>query len=248
MILPRISVITVVYNNANGIENTIISILNQNYQNVEYIIIDGASTDGTVDIIKKYENHIHCWISEPDRGLYDAMNKGLKRATGEYIMFLNSGDLFYNSEVLANIFKNEKNFDVFYGDTKMIDEKNIELGPRRLQAPKSLTWKSFRKGMLVSHQALIIKRELISEYDLQYCFSSDFDWVIKILRKAKKICNTGLVITASREGGVTKQNLLRSLKERFLIMKKNYGLFPTLINHAGFFFRFTVFYFKHRRF
>ena len=112
-----ISIVTVSYNAVLTIEQTILSVINQTYPNVEYIIIDGGSTDGTVDIIKKYANKIAYWVSEPDKGIYDAMNKGGLKATGDFIQFLNAGDWFENEHVIEKIFKDwYKRVDVIYGD------------------------------------------------------------------------------------------------------------------------------------
>ena len=112
-----ISIVTVSYNAVLTIEQTILSVINQTYPNVEYIIIDGGSTDGTVDIIKKYEDKIAYWVSEPDKGIYDAMNKGGLKATGDFIQFLNAGDWFENEYVIEKIFKDwYKRVDVIYGD------------------------------------------------------------------------------------------------------------------------------------
>ena len=118
MQFPHISIITISYNAVKDIENTILSVLNQTYPNIEYIIIDGGSTDGTLDIIKKYQDKITYWVSEPDKGIYDAMNKGTLKATGEWLNFMNAGDTFYNEQVLENVFRdnNWENTDVIYGD------------------------------------------------------------------------------------------------------------------------------------
>jgi len=229
---PKISIITISFNAEKEIENTIKSVVNQEYSNIEYIIIDGKSSDGTTAIIKKYESKISRWSSEPDGGLYDAMNKGIKKATGDYIIFMNAGDIFYESETLSKIFDNKNELqDIYYGETIIVDENNNELGLRRLSAPAELNWKSFKRGMRVSHQAFIAKMDLVELYDLQYKFSADFDWCIKIMKKSSKIKNTNLIICRYLDGGLTKHNLVPSLKERFKIMRKFYGLFSTLINH-----------------
>lgn len=118
MIQPKISVVTVCYNAINDIEKTILSVINQTYSNIEYIIIDGGSTDGTMDIVNKYKDKIDVIVSEPDKGIYDAMNKGIDRATGDWINFMNAGDCFFNNVALENVFPRNYesvNFDILYG-------------------------------------------------------------------------------------------------------------------------------------
>jgi len=229
---PKISVITISFNAEKDIEKTIKSVVNQTFRNIEYIVIDGKSTDGTISIIKKYNSKISYWSSEPDKGLYDAMNKGITKATGDYIIFMNAGDIFYEQETLSKIFDtNEEPQDIYYGETIIVDSNNKEVGMRRLSAPEELNWKSFKRGMRVSHQAFIAKMELVEPYDLQYKFSADFDWCIKIMKKSTKIKNTNLIICRYLDGGLTKHNLVPSLKERYKIMTKFYGVFSTFFNH-----------------
>lgn len=124
---PLISVITVVYNAAQTLEPTMLSVINQTYKNVEYIIIDGGSTDGTVDIIKKYEDKIAYWVSESDKGIYDAMNKGIDRATGEWINFMNAGDSFATQDVLCTVFErgHYNDIDIIYGNVYLIGQKKV---------------------------------------------------------------------------------------------------------------------------
>ena len=149
----KISVITVCYNAISTIEPTILSVLNQTYPNVEYIIIDGGSTDGTVDIIKKYANRLAYWVSEPDKGIYDAMNKGIAVATGEYINFMNAGDVFYKNNTLNCIFFNyKKNSDIIYGDS-IIRFNNGELRYNR----SSQDVQSLSKGPIYRHGASFVK-------------------------------------------------------------------------------------------
>ena len=165
MFQPKLSIITIVYNNVQDIERTLKSIIGQTYPDIEYIVIDGASTDGTLDIIKKYENRIAKLISEKDDGIYDAMNKGLAVATGDYVLFMNSGDEIYTNNTVANVFATEDDADIYYGETEMINDAGESLGKRRHKAPRQLTWKSFKYGMSVSHQAIYIKRSLTVQYD-----------------------------------------------------------------------------------
>lgn len=234
---PKFSIITVTYNAAKVLEDTIQSIVTQTYKNTEYIIVDGGSTDGTLDIIQKYKEHIHTVVSEPDKGLYDAMNKGIKLATGDYICFLNAGDGLHEDDTLQQMVHSITGTelpDVLYGETEIVDSEGHFLHMRRLSAPEKLTWKSFKKGMLVCHQAFFARRDRVEPYDLQYRFSADFDWCIRIMKKAKVLHNTHLTIIDYLNEGMTTQNQKASLKERFRIMAKHYGMASTIMYHAWF--------------
>lgn len=244
---PKLSVITIVYNNAKDIERTMLSVLNQSYKNIEYIIIDGASTDGTLDIIKKHENRLAKLISEKDKGIYDAMNKGLAQATGDYVLFMNSGDEIYESTTVENIFATAPNADIYYGETEMYDENWNSLGPRRHRAPEIFTWRSFKYGMNISHQAIYIKRSLTEPYNLKYKYSADIDWVIKIAKKASSIVNTRLYVAKYLVGGMSKQKHRESLKERFKIFSHYYGFVTNVINHVIIAFNLVFYFIKHRR-
>ncbi|MCF8357671.1 MAG: glycosyltransferase [Prolixibacteraceae bacterium] len=248
--LPKISVITVVFNDADNVEGTIKSVVNQNYPDIEYIVIDGASTDGTKEIIEKYSDRISFWLSEPDTGLYNAMNKGIEKASGHYVLFLNSGDKLHNPEILQTIFAqlNGQLPDVVFGETMIVAEDESEIGLRRLKAPEILTWKSLRDGMLVCHQSFLASRELAPEYDEMYRFAADYDWMLKILKKADSIHNSQLIIASFLDGGVSKKNIRKGLRERFSIMVNNYGFFPTLFRHFVIGFRFFSFLVKYKRF
>lgn len=242
-ISPKLSVITVVYNAESALLKTIKSVKSQTYKNIEYIIVDGGSSDHTLDVIKDNDSFITKWISEKDNGLYDAMNKGLAIATGDYILYLNAGDLFYRDDTVENIFKKGE-ADVYYGETVVIDERGKELGYRRLRAPKKLTWKSFRMGMLVCHQSIILKRNIVENYNLQYRYTADYDWVLRALKKANKIINVDFVISKFEAGGYSSKNMKNSNVERFHIMKKYYGLLQTLFFHIIMTFRLIFTYLK----
>jgi glycosyltransferase involved in cell wall biosynthesis len=255
--LPVISVITVVFNSVQLLERTISSILEQTYPNIEYLIIDGGSTDGTLDIIRKYENQIAFWTSGPDKGLYDAMNKGLQAATGDYVWFLNSGDLPYERETLTGVFKGPGAGSpgaIYYGDTMVVDSDYKEVGLRRLRPPEHLTWKSFRKGMLVCHQAILVSRRIAPEFNLKYPHSADFEWVIQSLKRASGhegisgVVNTHQVLCRFLDGGQSKRTIRVSLLERFDIMRRNYGLIPTVLRHIPIAIRFAWFISRNRRF
>ena len=245
---PIISVITVVFNAENSIGRTIESVVGQSYDRLEYIIIDGKSTDKTLDIIKSYEGIDHL-LSEPDSGLYDAMNKGLELATGDYVWFLNAGDQVFQSDTMEKMVAGLSGMpDIIYGGTMIIDEDQNEIGDRRLKPPDQLSWKSFRQGMLVCHQSIIVKREIAPKYNLDYRFSADIDWAIRSAKNSELIHNSKLTLSKFLEGGLTRHNIKAGLKERFVIMKHYYGLIPTVLRHFVFGFRLTNFYLKNRRF
>jgi len=245
---PVISVITVVYNGENHIGQTIESVINQTWGQIEYIIVDGQSTDKTLEVIARYEG-IDQLISEPDSGLYDAMNKGLKEASGDYVWFLNSGDQIYTHDTVERMLVGlDEMPDVIYGGTMIIDEEQNEIGDRRLKPPDPLTWQSFRQGMVVCHQSILVKRELAPEYNLAYHLSGDIDWVIRACRPAGHIHYSGLILSRFLEGGLTRHNIKAGLKERFRIMTHYYGFIPTVLRHFLFGIRLTNFYLKNRRF
>ena len=236
---PKFTIITVTYNAGKVLEKTIQSVISQSYRNVEYIIVDGKSKDNTLKIADLYKEWIHNLVSEPDKVLYDAMNKGIRLATGNYLCFLNAGDKLHDENTLQRIvdsLKEKTQPDVLYGETAIVDENGNFLHMRRLSTPQELNWKSFRQGMLVCHQAFFAKRELAVQepYLLDYRFSADFDWCIRIMKKAKCLHNTRLTIIDYLNEGMTTQNHKASLKERFRIMVKHYGWISTVIHHCWF--------------
>ncbi len=229
---PFLSIITIVYNNAKGIERTLLSVLNQTYKPIEYIVIDGGSDDGTLDILQKYETSISKFISEPDKGIYDAMNKGLALATGDYVLFMNSGDEIYAPDTVEKVFACADNADIYYGETEMINNKLESLGRRRHKAPDEFTWKSFKYGMNISHQAIYVKRSLTIPYNQSnYQLSADIDWILNIAKRSSKIVNTRQYVAKYLVGGMSKKKHLQSLKERYQIFKEYYGFIPNLFNH-----------------
>jgi len=247
MFRPRLSVITIVYNNAADIERTMRSVLEQTYPDIEYIIVDGLSTDGTLDIIKKYKDKLGKLISEKDEGIYDAMNKGLAVATGDYVLFMNSGDEIYAKDTVAKVFAAADNADIYYGETEMIDSTGKSLGQRRHKAPENFTWRSFKYGMSVSHQAIYVKRSLAEPFDRKYELSADIDWILNAAKKAKKIINVHQYVAKYLVGGMSKKRHRQSLQERFDIMKRHYGLVPTLFNHVIIAFNLGWYWLRHRR-
>lgn len=238
---PKFSLITVTYNAGAVLEDTIQSIITQTYKNVEYILIDGASTDNTMRIIERYRDHIHTVVSEPDQGLYDAMNKGLSLATGDYVCFLNAGDCLHEDDTLLGMVHSVAASheapcppDVLYGDTALVDNEGHFLRMRRLTPPEHLTWKSFRHGMLVCHQAFFARRAIAPHYDLRYRFSADFDWCIRVMKQARYLHNTHLTLVDYLDEGLTTRNHRASLIERFHIMCRHYGTVPTVMRHLWF--------------
>lgn len=234
---PTFSIITVTYNAEKVLEDTIQSVIAQTYHHIEYILIDGASKDGTMKVVERYRDRIHTVVSEPDKGIYDAMNKGIARATGDYVCFLNAGDSFHAANTLQQIahsINGTKLPDVLYGETALVNAEGHFQRMRRLSAPEVLTWKSFRKGMLVCHQAFFAKRALAVPYELRYRYSADFDWCIRVMKQAQTLHNTHLTVIDYLDEGMTTQNRKASLRERFRIMSTHYGLLSTVAHHAWF--------------
>lgn len=228
----KISIITIVYNNIRDIEYTIQSVLAQSYPHIEYIVVDGASTDGTTQLLQHYEPRLAKLISEKDKGIYDAMNKGLQAATGDYVLFLNSGDSLYDKETIQQIVTQGQGADIIYGQTKLIDEDRNIIGDRRHKAPATFGWKSFKYGMNICHQAIYVKRDIAPLYDLQYKLSADVDWVIRAAKKAKTSKNIQQYVARYLVGGMSQQRHKQSLIERYQIFKKHYGLLPNILNHG----------------
>lgn len=241
---PNFSIISVTFNAEFFLERTILSVLGQTYPRVEFIVVDGASKDGTLAIIERYDKRISRWISEPDKGLYDAMNKGMKMATGDYLCFLNAGDMFYEPETLQKMVDSIQSQselpDVLYGHTVLVDESGRFKRMRRLEPPEELNWKSFRQGMLVCHQAFFAKRTIAVDYDLNFRYSADQDWCIRTMKKADKLFNTHLTLIRYLEEGMSTRNRKASLKERFQIMVRHYGWFSTIVHHFWFVIRAVI--------
>ena len=248
------SLITCTYNAAAELPPTIKSVEAQTYQAVEHLIIDGASTDETLSMVETYReraaggSHQVVIRSERDRGLYDAMNKALSLATGDYLVFLNAGDSLPAPDTLERIaegieaagYRGEKLPGVLYGQTHIVDSNRQFVGQRHLTAPDKLSWRSFRWGMLVCHQAFYVRTDLVRSlhYDLRYRYSADFDWCIRVLKKCEEqglaIHNTHLVVADFLQGGMTTEYHHASLKERYHVMCRHYGTIPSLFMHGWF--------------
>lgn len=222
--LPVISIITIVLNGNDSLESTITSVINQTYPNIEYIVVDGGSTDGTRNIIKKYEKHISKWISEKDDGIYDAMNKGLRMATGRYVWFMNSGDEIYDMHTLSTIITQKEDVDVYYGDA-IFKNPQGQLVRWRGLLPKHLHWKDLAWGMIVSHQAFIAKRSISPSFSTTYRIASDVEWTLRVLRQSKKVVNTKLILTVVLENGISTTQSKLGNKETRAILRENFGIF-----------------------
>ena len=241
---PKFSIITVTYNAASVIEPTLASVAAQSYRNFEYLLIDGGSTDDTVAKAKASGIEFAHIVSERDNGLYDAMNKGIKMAEGDYLCFLNAGDAFHSSDTLERIVaaipEGDSLPDVLYGETAEVDENRCFVRMRRLSVPEKLHWKSFKQGMLVCHQAFYARRELAPLYDLKYRLSADVDWCIKIMKRSENMVNVGFTVVDYLQNGLSLQNHRASLIERFKIMCRHYGVFSTVMHHIWFVLRAVI--------
>lgn len=203
--MQRISVITVNFNNSEGLWKTMGSVCSQDYKSVEYIVIDGASTDGSKDAILRFSDKIAYWVSEPDRGIYDAMNKALLHATGDYVLFLNSGDYFCSSHVLSKVFHDVQTKDLLVGRQRFV-QKNKECGISPLLHVNEINMEYFLSSTL-PHQSTFIKKSLFDvcgPYDTSYLVCAD--WVFWIEAVVRHHCTIGILsgaISYMEEGGVS---------------------------------------------
>ena len=250
----KFTIATVTYNAGQTIRRTLDSVSGQTYNAVEHIIVDGCSADSTISEVQHYverntdERHPHSivLIREPDDGLYDAMNKALAAAKGDYIIFLNAGDKLHTPTTLADVAAQLGRYNqsrlpaVIYGETDLVDDEGRFLRHRRLSAPEQLTSKSFLSGMLVCHQSFYARTDIARRhpYDLRYHFSADYDWCVRILRLAERrglhIHNAQLILTDYLAEGMTTRNHRRSLIERLRIMARHYGWLRALAAHSWF--------------
>lgn len=192
---PLISVVTVCYNAINSIEKTILSVVSQTYPNTEYIIIDGGSSDGTTDIIKKYYDRLAYWISEPDNGIFDAMNKSLKHLNGEWVIFMNAGDYFFNDNVISDV-----GFDKVCNDIGFVFGSYYGKYPfnllRKMPIKPFYSNKSFYRGMGFTHQSVFVRTELAKKFgfDLSYKTASDYNQICLIYKAGYKPLQTNVFI------------------------------------------------------
>lgn len=231
------SIITVVYNGESLLPGTIDSVLAQSYPGIEYIIIDGGSKDRSVEIIRDYAARMPNlrWISEKDKGLYDAMNKGLRLATGDFVWFLNGGDHLHRSDTVAGVAACVgPETDVLYGETLLVrDDRSpaglmSELSTRK--TPETIQWRDYLGGMLVVHQSFIARRTLAPAY-MEQNLCADYDWCIRILKQSRSVVNTGIILSDYLMGGMSKKRHRQSLKDRFSVMRTHFGLPATIRAH-----------------
>ena len=238
---PLFSIITVTYNAAETLPATLASVKEQSCKLYEYIVMDGVSKDNTVQLATDANITNARIISSPDKGLYDAMNKAIDVATGEYLIFLNAGDAFHSPDTLQKIADVIMNHDfpgIVYGQTQLVNANRQRIGDRHLTAPEELTLKSFAEGMLVCHQAFIALRRIVGHYDLRYRFSADYEWCIRCLQHSRNNVYIPHTIIDYLSEGLTTANRKASLKERFKIMCYYYGTITTVLRHLKFIPRF----------
>lgn len=208
--MAKISIITVTFNCQGSIESTINSILMQDFSNFELIIIDGASTDGTLNVINKYKSRIKCIVSEPDNGIFDAMNKGIERATGDFILFMNSGDTFVNNHVLSLINFN-KEYGVIYGNMVInVRNKKLECKPEPFFKSKD-----YIKTMGICHQCIFVRTDLAKHYKFsqEFKIAADFNMIFQIWKKGYKFKYVDVPIANYDTTGFSAQNYPKQLKE-----------------------------------
>ena len=238
---PLFSIITVTYNAASTLPATLASVKEQSCKQYEYIVMDGLSKDNTVELAKAADIPNARIFSSSDKGLYDAMNKAIDEATGDYLIFLNAGDAFHAPDTLqtiADAIVANGRPDIVYGQTQLVNANRQRIGDRHLIAPEELTFKSFAQGMLVCHQAFIASRKIVQHYDLQYRFSADYEWCLRCLKQSSKNVYVPHTIIDYLSEGLTTANRKASLKERFNIMCHYYGTIPTIVRHLKFIPRF----------
>ena len=216
-----VSIITVVYNNIRGIERTIQSVLNQSYNNIEYIIIDGGSTDGTLDVIKRYENRISYWISEADEGIYNAMNKGILKAHGSFLNFMNSGDTFVTSTTIERLIERyEKGDKIIYGNILKCYDRRKERTSGIVSSHPDII--DFYKNM-INHQAAFISRELFEKYGLydeKYKLASDWFFFLKVVGiNQEKIRYCNIDVANFMMDGISSMMPLKYMEEQREIRK-----------------------------
>jgi len=234
---PLFSIITVCRNAVDTIGATVESVDAQTCRLYEHIVVDGASTDATLAYLGRHPSPLRQVVSEPDKGIYDAMNKGLARASGDYVVFMNAGDSFHSPDTLriyADAIMDNDYPGIVYGQTDIVDADRRRIGPRHLRAPERLTLESFAEGMVVCHQAFVVLRRIAMPYNTRWRFSADYEWCVRCLQHSRRNVFVPEVMADYLSEGTTTANRRRSLIERFRIMCYYYGTLPTVRRHIGF--------------
>lgn len=244
---PLISVITINFNNNSGLIRTSESVLKQSSKKeIEWIVVDGNSTDGSVEYLSEIQQHIDVLMVESDQGIYDAMNKGFNASSGDYVLFLNSGDTFHSADVIALtlgfIHEVESISGVrpqaLFGDTQFVTPKGEPIGLisklKPQPFPTELTGRSFRFGMNICHQSLFLHRSVFVPFNnKRYRLAADVDAIIASLKKLSTPgLNMGFVVSDFEVGGSSYQHTKKAWKERFEILGNHYGPMENLLNHA----------------
>ena len=215
---PLVTVITVVFNGADDLEKTLLSVLNQSYDNVEYIVIDGGSTDGTLDIIRQYDHVIDYWLSEKDVGIYHAMNKGIQLANGDWLNFMNSGDYFHENSTLDKIaIQMASNMAIIFGDFETFSNRH-QFYERKVPGPVSV--KNLVMKMPICHQSMFVTLQsfkYVGLFDTNYKLCADHDWLIKALLAGQQAKYVKECIAFSNIDGVSSTSIFQRKRERLAI-------------------------------
>ena len=232
----KISIISICYNCKNEMERTIKSVISQTYSNIEYVVIDGGFTDGTAEIIAKYSSDISIFVSEKDKGIYDAMNKGLKLSSGNYVWFINGGDTVFDENTVANIMSKCNDEDIIYGDCMFFDENGNDIDLRtnilKKDLPSRLNKYTFFYGSNISHQSFIAKKDLAPQFNIALNQVADLDWMIEIMKASKSSLLINAPISRFLAGGTSTLNWKTAMKQRFQLYIHQYGIIPALFSHA----------------
>lgn len=215
---PLITVVTVVFNGVEFLEDTIKSVIEQTYDNVEYIIVDGGSKDGTLDIIKKYEYAIDYWVSEPDKGIYDAMNKAIDLGSGDWINFMNAGDCFFDSTILSKVFGKSREFvgyDVVYGDNQ-VKYSN------RTRIAKAGNVKNLWKGSQFCHQSVFIRlsHHKKNKFNISKKIAADFEFFYKAHKNGLKFLYFPFTLSKISAGGISDKDRVGSILDQWQVVEK----------------------------
>lgn len=226
---PKISIITSVWNNKETIKDAIDSVISQTYQHIEYIVVDGESSDGTVDIVQSYGDKIAKFVSEKDKGIYDGLNRGVSLATGDVIAFLHSDDIYASKSVIeeiALVFQSDESLDGVYGDL-IYTPKNDTHKVLRYWKSRDYDSDLLAKGWMPAHPTLFLKREVYEKYggfDLDFKIAADYDFMLRVLKIGIKVKYLPKVLYKMRVGGESNKsikNIIRKSREDFRALKKN---------------------------